>query len=88
MERSLSVSVRGPKTYEYEVYAISKAYYIILRVLYNARTIALFSYISVDLFPIELSYNSYRYVIIMICYTTKYVIIDTLIAKDQRILIF
>jgi hypothetical protein len=48
---------------------------------------ALFGHVSVDLFPIELGYNSHRYVIVIICRATKYVIIDTLTAKDQRTLI-
>ena len=77
-KRQLGTIIKGPRTHECEVCAVSKAYRHISRVPQQPRSSALFSHITVDLFPMQEAYNSHRYAIIMIYRLTHLVYLDTI----------
>ena len=85
--RNLGAIIKGPKTHECEVCAVSKAYRYISRAPHKLRSSALFGHVAVDLFPMEQAYNGDRYAIVMRCRLTHLTLLDTITNRDYETLL-
>lgn len=85
--RKLGTNIKGPKTHECEICAVSKAHRHISRALHEPRSSALFGHVAVDLFPIEQAYNGDRYAIVMKCRLTHLTLLDTILDRNHETLL-